>query len=330
MASVLIGTVGGLYLKHVGDSSEPVHVGFGDNGFGTIRSIVVDQRDARRIYLSTTRTGVWRSDDGGDSWREMNQGLIYQEVWSLEQQTGTGDLFAGTGPACLFKSSDNGESWQEFEGLRSVEGRSEWFLHLPPYFPHIRGIAFCESDSSVVICGVEEGGIVTTSDGGDSWSNFRKGICDDAHSVATMPDDAHTILVATGDGTFISTNGGEGFARCSGVYKSYSTHVLTNSQLPGAGLVVAGRNQPRHWRTDKGADTGFFVSRDSGSSWFEITEGVPAHLHGGAHAACWDPFNVGRAFVGLSDGSIWSLTVNGEAKLWLSGLFAVTALAVMP
>ena len=31
------------------------------------------------------KNGFWRSDDGGESWKEINQGILYREAWSLAQ-----------------------------------------------------------------------------------------------------------------------------------------------------------------------------------------------------------------------------------------------------
>ncbi len=329
MPTLLIGTTDGLFAKPLDRFSNPHLLGMGGRGYGAIRSLVLpDLKDPMRIYLSTTRAGVWHSEDSGESWQEINQGLVYKEVWSLAIQPSSGDLYAGTGPASLFRSKDGGSGWEEFEDLRSIEHRSEWFLHLPPYFPHIRDVAFSQSDSSLVVCAVEEGGILLTNDAGKSWVNVYDGICPDVHTVAVMPDNSKIILVATGDGTFRSTDGGSSFERCIGIDKHYSTHVLVDHRVPQAVFAVASDNQPRHWRTSIGAGTGFFVSFDSGCSWLRLAQGVAEYLYGGAHSALWDPFDERYVFVGLSDGSIWRVNLSGSSELWQSGLPPATALAI--
>ncbi len=329
MPTLLIGTPDGLFAKPLDRSSDPYLLGMGGGGFGAIRSMVVpDLQDPRLIYVSTTRAGVWHSEDAGSSWQEVNQGLVYKEVWSLARQPNTGDLYAGTGPAALFRSKDDGSSWEEFEYLRSIEGRSDWFLHLPPFFPHIRDVAFSHGDSSLVVCAVEEGGILMTNDAGGNWVNVRDGICSDVHSVAMMADNAKILLAATGDGTYRSTDGGSNFELCAGIDKHYSTHVLTDVRLPHTVVAIASDNQPRHWRTSTGAGTGFFVSSDSGASWLRLAGEVTGYLQAGAHASIWDPFDERYVFAGLSDGSIWRLGLSGSAELWHSGLPPATALAI--
>ena len=61
--------------------------------------VVVDCDNPRRLYAGTSKGGMFRSDDAGQNWREINQGIIYKEIWSLAQHPRTGELYVGTGPA---------------------------------------------------------------------------------------------------------------------------------------------------------------------------------------------------------------------------------------
>ncbi len=66
-------------------------------GCGTLRCpIVIDRMDPQCLYAATTRRGVLRSEDGGGSWQEINNGVLYKETWSLVQHPRTGDLYVGT------------------------------------------------------------------------------------------------------------------------------------------------------------------------------------------------------------------------------------------
>ncbi|TAN25642.1 MAG: hypothetical protein EPN30_04800 [Actinomycetota bacterium] len=331
MATMLIGTSQGLYAKSLDENTDSAsQVAFADNHkYGDIRSpVVCDSEDSKRLYLGTTRSGIWRSDDGGTSWTEINDGLVHKEVWWLAQQAETGHLYAGTGPAGLYKSIDQGRHWEEFDNLWQVEGRADWHLHLPPYFPRMRNIAFAHNDPSVIVCAIEEGWLIRTSDGGNSWSASRHGLNPDVHTVTIMPDDPHIVLAATGDGLYRSTDSGITFARCAGIDKPYVTHVLSNPKAPKMVFAVASDNRPRYWRMDEGAGTGFFLSSDSGRWWCEITAGVPPYVHAGSYAATWDPIDEHIIHVGLGDGSVWRVDLDGSASQWQAGFPSVTALAI--
>jgi hypothetical protein len=40
-----------------------------------------------------------RSEDGGQSWREINNGILYKEAWCVVQHPHSAELFVGTGPS---------------------------------------------------------------------------------------------------------------------------------------------------------------------------------------------------------------------------------------
>src|SRR5439155_13001527 len=100
-------------------------------------TIVVDRNEQRRLYAATSRAGVFRSDNGGETWREINEGVVYKEAWSLVQHPKTGELCLGTGPSSVFKTSDGGESWSDSVQLRTLAESEEWTLPTPPELNHV-------------------------------------------------------------------------------------------------------------------------------------------------------------------------------------------------
>jgi len=89
-----------------------------------------DQTSAstRRVCFAATSEGIWRSDDGGDSWSEKTSGLPWKEIRSFcggsRARDGRivlycavpskveGGQFAGG----VFRSADRGETWQSAMG----------------------------------------------------------------------------------------------------------------------------------------------------------------------------------------------------------------------
>ena len=107
---------------------------------------MADPSDPGRAWAATERAGVWRTDDGGQSWAEKNEGLVYKHCLSLALHPATGALYVGTEPACIFRSTDGGESWVELETLRRLGTRKDWTFPGPPYVAHVRGIGLSASD----------------------------------------------------------------------------------------------------------------------------------------------------------------------------------------
>ena len=60
---------------------------------------------------------VWRSKDGGETWKDVSEGLPPTLVYALcEAPDGSGTLFAGTETAVYRRRSGNGEIWEDITG----------------------------------------------------------------------------------------------------------------------------------------------------------------------------------------------------------------------
>jgi len=204
-----VGTEDGLYLAEEKGKEYQSHT-LGLHGKGAMRSPVVIDRDNRqRIYAVTARGGVQRSEDGGQSWQEINNGILYKETWCIVQHPKTGELVVGTGPSSVFKSLDGGDSWVDCDRLRDLPETIDWTFPRPPHVSHVKGLALCPDNPMVIFGAVEEGWVIRSEDGGTSWQNIKDGVEFDAHSVAVMPDNPEVVIATSGQGVYKSTNGGD-------------------------------------------------------------------------------------------------------------------------
>ena len=64
---------------------------------GSIQTLVVDPSRTNTLYAATTGAGVLRSEDGGATWVEMNEGLSGVSVTSLVLDSANGHLLAASG-----------------------------------------------------------------------------------------------------------------------------------------------------------------------------------------------------------------------------------------
>jgi photosystem II stability/assembly factor-like uncharacterized protein len=188
--ALYVGTTEGLYRAEPGDRRYEAEL-VGLQGKGAVRApVVVDKDDPRRLYAGTNRAGMQRSTDGGRTWTEINEGIVYKEIWSVEQHPRTGELVAGTGPATIFKSADRGDTWTECEELKRLATAREWTFPNPPHVAHVKGLALYADDPQLIYGAVEEGWCVRSRDGGEIWQNLKNGIEFDLHYVNVMPDDS--------------------------------------------------------------------------------------------------------------------------------------------
>lgn len=102
----------------------PIKLGGNQDGRSAGERLRVDPRDGKILLLGTTRDGLWRSADGGVSWKVMEgfpaKAVTFVHFLSDETTTSerTRDLLVGTaGEATnLWRSEDCGESWRPVAG----------------------------------------------------------------------------------------------------------------------------------------------------------------------------------------------------------------------
>ena len=80
-----------------------------------VESVAFDAHDANRLYAGVEIGGAYRSDDGGESWVGVNDG-IYDDIHDLVVDPRDGSrVFAATGGG-LFVSMDRGIDWRPADG----------------------------------------------------------------------------------------------------------------------------------------------------------------------------------------------------------------------
>ena len=81
-----MGTSDGLFLVERATGGDVAVRELGLRHTGGFRApVLVDCADPNRLYAGTTRAGLFRSDDAGNSWREINQGVLYKDIWASFQ-----------------------------------------------------------------------------------------------------------------------------------------------------------------------------------------------------------------------------------------------------
>src|SRR5436309_3169218 len=84
---------------------------------GTVVTLAIDPQAPSTLYAGTRESGVFKSTDGGGSWRAINSGLAYVNgtltiLDLVIDPQSPATLYAGTSPAGVYKSIDGGASWR--------------------------------------------------------------------------------------------------------------------------------------------------------------------------------------------------------------------------
>ncbi len=230
--------------------------------------------------------GVWRSDDGGNTWTltRLTKGMMddwaagdpdfaalvgwtpdplpfdgFSQVWSLCYAHGR--LYAGTKPAQLLQSDDFGTSWSRVEGLTDHPSAPDWNPGAAGLVLH--SLVADPADPRKLWAGISAAGVFATEDAGLTWERRNRL----SNATACVHHD-HPA----------APRGGE------------TGHCVHNMmRAPGGEDILYQQNHHGVWR-----------SPDGGRSWEDVTEGLPSTFGFPILVHPRDP------------DTVWTLPLNGD------------------
>lgn len=241
-----------------------------------------------RAWCGTHRGGVFRSDDGGRSWRSV--GLAGQLVMAIAPSPVEPDVvWVGTEPSQVWRSADAGATWEQTSRLETLSSSPTWSFPPRPDTHHVRWIACHPLEPGRLWVAIEAGALVSTIDGGRTWRDRVAGGPWDTHELAVHRAAPDTLRVSAGDGYFESDDAGATWrSPRSGLEVGYLRSVAIDPGQPDVVVVsassgphsayVAGRSDGRLYRrrAGGGASTGPGASRAEGEGrWERVREGWP-------------------------------------------------------
>ncbi len=241
--------------------------------------VAVDPLRPESVYCGTSGDGAWRSDDAGQSWRPVGEGIAHSQVTSvavsrLERVNGSGVVYAGTEPSEVFRSEDAGETWQQCRGLIDLPSAGEWSFPPRPETHHVRWIHPDPQAEGELFVAIEAGALVRSSDGGKSWQDRVPSGPIDTHELATNLSAPGRLYSAAGDGYFESRDGGERWENLEeGLHHTYLWSVAVDAGNADIIIVSAAASA---WRSHfKEHAESFIYRRTSGAPWREVRAGLP-------------------------------------------------------
>ncbi len=185
-------------------------IAFSLEGSGA-QCIALDPHDPDTLYAGLRGGGVMRTRDGARTWSDC--GLPAEDVFSLAVSAANRAVYAGTEPSALYRSDDGGDTWRELAALLDLPSRPTWSFPPRPWTSHVRWIAPSPHDADVLLAGIELGGLMRSTNGGQSWQDQRPGSQPDVHSLAWHPNAAGRAYEAGGGGAAWSEDGGDTWRR---------------------------------------------------------------------------------------------------------------------
>ena len=214
-----------------------------DENTGAI-DVVIDPANPQNVYAAMwearqgpwengvfrgSNSGVYKSSDGGTTWRQLTKGLPggadrLSRVGLEVCQANSNRLYAvvnAKNNSGIYRSDDAGETWRKISDDERLWGRDGDFNE----------IRSDPKNADVVYVA----NIVTwkSSDGGKTWAALRGAPGgDDYHRLWIDPNDPRIILNAADQGAIITVNGGESWSSWYNQPTAQFYHVNTDNAFP--------------------------------------------------------------------------------------------------
>ena len=271
-------------------------------------SAMITEPESGLIFAGAFHGSVQVSADGGKSWEPRGNGMTQDNVYSLAARRidGRVRLFAGTEPAHLFISDDLGVNWSEIPSLRTVPSVPKWSFPAPPHIGHVKHINFDPDNPTTIYASVEVGGLLKSTDGGQSWQEFP-GLYEDVHRLMIHPNNRTLLYAVTGRGLYVSPDGGahwDQWTRREDEIGGYPDGFVFRPSDPKLILMTAAQDAPGTWRTTHFAGARISRSKDGGRTWEILRNGLPDRLQASIEAFCLEEAGASCA--------VYAATTSGE------------------
>ena len=267
--------------------------------------LALDPADADTVFAGLREGGVRKTTDGGRTWKDC--ALPQPGVFSLAVSAADGAVYAGTEPSALYRSDDGGETWRELGGLLMLPSRPTWSFPPRPWTSHVRWIAPSPQDADLVLVGIELGGLMRSTDGGETWEDHRPGAQRDVHSLAWHPQVEGRAYEAGGGGAAFSDDAGETWQPADeGRDRHYTWSVAVDPNDADLWYVSASTGP---FAAHGGSDPQARIYRRGNGVWRVLGGGLPEPIPAMPYALVSAR---GRLFAGLADGQIWESADRGD------------------
>jgi hypothetical protein len=182
----------------------------------TLEHLIGCRQRPEVVFAAVAFDGGYRTEDGGRSWQKVLDGDVRTFTVDPHDER---VVYAGTGPIRLFRSEDNGVSWEPLDSLLELPAEVQKQWTVPEAYrgvipPHVRYIFVHPDDTRVIFVVLEHGGIVLSRDGGATWKDASSGIPYlDMHLLRNFPGSKERYYVSSARGFFRSDDEGHEWHR---------------------------------------------------------------------------------------------------------------------
>jgi BNR/Asp-box repeat len=271
---------------------------------------------ARCVAVGTAGE-VYAGGPEGATRSDASNTLLLGDVFSVAVGP-DGAAYAGMEPSAVHVSRDGGETWTELTALQEIPSKPRWSFPPRPWTSHVRWIAPSPHDATLLLVGIELGGLMRSTDGGATFSDHRPGAQLDCHCLAWHPTVPGRAYQTAGGGAAWSADDGESWEPAdAGRDRSYCWALAVDPEDPDAWWCSA---SPGPRAAHGGRDAQARIYRWDGDVWRPLTD----ELRSMPYALL---ARDGVLYAGYNDGQLKASEDGGETWEDVAFLPAIVALA---
>lgn len=251
-------------------------VSYGMEGM-KVQSVAVDPHDPDRVVAGTDDDGVFLTNDGGENWRFIGEAIQHRRTPSVaispaHRENGKSAIYVGTEPSRLYRSEDDGKTWRDFPELPALPSSSTWSFPPRPWTHHTRWITPHATDPSILYVGIELGGVMRSTDAGETWEDRKSGGYTDSHAIRVHQTATERVYEAAGQGVALSLDEGENWTPVDdGMDRHYAWGIAVDPADPDLWYVSASHSARYAHARNGNAEAHLYRKR--GDAPFELLNG---------------------------------------------------------
>ncbi|HJQ75577.1 MAG TPA: hypothetical protein VJ814_11850 [Gaiellaceae bacterium] len=295
-------------------------------------------RESGSIYAAAASewfgSTIWRSPDLGETWEQSSEGLTYGDGAPRKVSkvsflaAGHGRLLVGVEAPGIFESRDGGKNWSLLSTLAGQPGSEEWDdpANQPPGHLGISAITLDGDDPNRFWAIVQGVGAFETTDDGTTWTPRNRGLRRDwpapheevgfcVHRLVRSPVDGERWYQQNHVGVHRSDDGGASWNEITeGLPSEFGFAAATHPHDRETFYVIP--LDPGHGRIMPESKAAVWRTRDGGSSWQRLTNGLPqenAHLGVLRSGMTIDREDTPGLYFGTSTGQVFASADEGDS-----------------
>ncbi|HEX5449601.1 MAG TPA: hypothetical protein VFW85_06045 [Gaiellaceae bacterium] len=279
-------------------------------------------------------SAVWRTTDLGETWTHSSEGLAYDEssdkkmskVSTLAARNGR--VLVGVEMPGIFTSTNGGDTFSLLSTLEGQPGSEMWDdpESQPPGHLGISGFILDDEDDARFWAVVQGIGMFETADGGSSWTPRNRGLRADwpreheevgfcVHKPVRSLADPQRMYQQNHVGMHRSDDGGHSWTEITeGLPTEFGFAAAAHPHDRETFYVIP--LDPQHSRTMPDGHASVWRTRDAGSSWQRLDNGLPkseAYVGVLRQGMVADTYDTPGVYFGTSTGQVFASNDEGDS-----------------